>query len=314
MKRKFLALFLLAATIFTAPKISAADSYSWKSNSTGWWLENSSGSYKTSTWSKVDGVWYYSKSSGYIAQSQWLQVGSKWYYFTGSGAMVSNVWQGNYYLGSNGDMLTNTITNDGYRVDKSGKWDSSVSKMTSYKVTHVSDGDTITVNYNGTNEKVRLIGIDTPESVHPDASRNVPEGKIASQFTKSQLLDKNVYLEFDIQQRDKYGRLLAYVYIDGHMFNKTLLEKGYAKIATFPPNVKYVDEFRAITSDGSAYNPNNNNQNNKNNTGKLIKGNIKTKIYHLPGQQSYDKISEENTVYFATEAEAIAAGYRKAKR
>ena len=57
----------------------------------------------------------------------------------------------------------------------------------------------------------------------------MPEGKTASAFTKSKLEGKNVGLEFDVQERDKYGRLLAYVSIDGKMFNKTLLEEGHAR-------------------------------------------------------------------------------------
>lgn len=115
-----------------------------------------------------------------------------------------------------------------------------------YKVLRVVDGDTIIVDFGGKSEKVRMIGIDTPESVHPDESRNTPEGKIASDFTKSQLEGKNVQLEFDVEERDKYGRMLAYVWIDGVMYNKTLLSEGYAKLATFPPNVKYVDDFKAL--------------------------------------------------------------------
>ena len=56
-----------------------------------------------------------------------------------------------------------------------------------------------------------------------------------------------VTLEFDVEKTDKYNRLLAYVYLeDGTMLNKKLLEEGYAKLATYPPNVKYVDEFKAI--------------------------------------------------------------------
>lgn len=117
------------------------------------------------------------------------------------------------------------------------------SNIKRYKVTRVVDGDTIKVDFNGKEESVRLIGIDTPESVNPDASKNVLEGKIASDYTKSRLEGKEVELEFDVQERDRYGRLLAYVWIGGEMFNKTLLSEGYAQVATFPPNVKYVDEF-----------------------------------------------------------------------
>lgn len=112
-----------------------------------------------------------------------------------------------------------------------------------YAVTRVVDGDTIIVNINGKDERLRFIGVDTPESVHPDKSKNVPYGQVASDFTKAQLEGKSVTLEFDAQERDRYGRLLAYVYVDGKMFNETLLEEGHAKVATFPPNVKYVEGF-----------------------------------------------------------------------
>lgn len=115
-----------------------------------------------------------------------------------------------------------------------------------YTVTRVVDGDTIKINYNSKEESVRLIGIDTPESVHPDASRNVFNGEIASNYTKTLLEGKDIELEFDTQKRDRYGRLLAYVYIDGTMVNRLLLKEGYAQVSTYPPNVKYVDEFIKI--------------------------------------------------------------------
>ena len=115
-----------------------------------------------------------------------------------------------------------------------------------YQVTRVVDGDTIEVNYNGTEEKVRLIGIDTPESVHPDEEKNSKYGEQASEYTKQLLEGKTVKLEFDVEERDSYGRLLAYVYVDDIMVNKKLLEEGLAQIATYPPNVKYVDEFTKI--------------------------------------------------------------------
>lgn len=115
-------------------------------------------------------------------------------------------------------------------------------------VLRVVDGDTFVVNYNGVEEYVRLIGVDTPESVHPDSERNTEAGVLASDYTKARLEGKQVELEFDVQQRDMYGRLLAYVYVDGVMYNKTLLEDGVANLATYPPNVKYVDDFTAIVT------------------------------------------------------------------
>lgn len=116
----------------------------------------------------------------------------------------------------------------------------------SYDVIRVVDGDTFVIEYEGKQEKVRLIGIDTPESVHPDKEKNTEFGNEVSNYSKKMLVGKEVLLEFDVEKRDKYGRLLAYVYLDGQMYNKILLEKGYAKIATYPPNVKYVEDFTKL--------------------------------------------------------------------
>ena len=118
-----------------------------------------------------------------------------------------------------------------------------------YPVDRVVDGDTIVVLMNGTEEKIRLIGVDTPESVHPDPDRNVPYGKVAADYTRSRLLGQQVYLEYDVETRDKYGRILAYVWIGDEMFNRTLLSEGHAMLATFPPNVRYVDEFTVLQAE-----------------------------------------------------------------
>ena len=116
-----------------------------------------------------------------------------------------------------------------------------------YKVVSVTDGDTFEINYNGTKTKVRLIGIDTPESVHPNSKKNNKYGEEASKYTKSLLEGKTVKLEFDVSPKDKYGRLLAYVYLEsGEMLNEKLLKEGYAQVATYPPNVKYVEKFKEI--------------------------------------------------------------------
>lgn len=217
-----------------------------------------------------------------------------------------------------------------------------------YQVTRVIDGDTIEIIYNGSKEKVRLIGIDTPESVHPDKSKNTECGLIASNFTKSRLESKKVGLEFDVQERDLYRRLLAYVWIDGQMFNKVLVEEGMAQVATFPPNTKYESDFRELqriarenniglwgkTScnplpeekptekpSDNGYNPSNPKDGLYESPypGRLIKGNISSggKIYHMPGQRDYDKTSIDESKgerWFATEKEAQNAGWRASKR
>lgn len=111
-------------------------------------------------------------------------------------------------------------------------------------VTRVIDGDTIEVSLDGRQETVRLIGVDTPETVHPRVGVE-PWGPEASAFTKRLLPPgTRVRLELDVQERDPYGRLLAYVYLpDGRMLNALLLEAGLAQLLTVPPNVRYVDLF-----------------------------------------------------------------------
>ena len=92
-----------------------------------------------------------------------------------------------------------------------------------YRVIRVVDGDTIVVDYNGTYEKVRLLCVDTPESVHPDQKQNIPMGKVASQYAEDHLSGKFVELEFEGRRlRGNYGRLLAYVFVDGVNFNLEL--------------------------------------------------------------------------------------------
>lgn len=119
-----------------------------------------------------------------------------------------------------------------------------------YEVIRIIDGDTIVVSIDCVETRVRLIGVNTPESVAPEEYHkdNVPEGKIASGYTKELLSGKKVYLEFDIQKFDDYGRTLAYVYLeDGTtMIQEVLLSEGLAQIMTIQPNSKYADEFAEI--------------------------------------------------------------------
>ena len=143
-------------------------------------------------------------------------------------------------LTSKGDTETESITET--ETDNSDK-----NLYGPYKVVKVVDGDTIDVSVNGNKTRVRLIGVDTPESVSSDENKNCEEGKIASQYTKDTLYGKNVYLEYDVGTTDKYGRTLAYVYTeDKEMYNEILLKKGYARLMTIQPNVKYVNTFTKI--------------------------------------------------------------------
>jgi micrococcal nuclease len=115
------------------------------------------------------------------------------------------------------------------------------------------DGDTLQLE---SGERVRLIGIDTPE-VHEsnklsrDSRRTQQDkntikklGRRAWEFTRNLVEGKRVSLEFDVEKYDRYGRLLAYVYLkDGTFVNAEIVKQGYASLLTIPPNVKYADLF-----------------------------------------------------------------------
>jgi len=105
----------------------------------------------------------------------------------------------------------------------------------SARVIAVVDGDTLDVDWGGRRERLRLLGVDTPETV--DLHRPVGcYGPEASAFTHRRLQGQTVRLRFDRQRRDRYGRLLAYVEVDGRRFNDELLTGGYARLLVIPPN------------------------------------------------------------------------------
>jgi len=115
-------------------------------------------------------------------------------------------------------------------------------------VTKVVDGDTIAVNLGGMEKTVRLIGIDTPETVDPRRPVGC-FGKEASNKAKELLSGKEIILQKDVSDTDKYQRLLRYVFLplpEGETLfvNDYLVREGYAKVLTFPPDVKYNERFR----------------------------------------------------------------------
>ena len=112
-------------------------------------------------------------------------------------------------------------------------------------VERVVDGDTFVArDAHHKRLKVRLIGMDTPETVKPNTPVQ-PYGKEASNYSKKHLNQQDVYLEYDKEREDRYGRTLAYVWLDQHtMFNKELVEKGLAREKYFAPNGKYRDVFK----------------------------------------------------------------------
>lgn len=120
------------------------------------------------------------------------------------------------------------------------------SQYTYYSVTEVVDGDTIKISMNGKVETLRLIGMDTPETVDPRKPVQC-FGKEASNKAKELLSGKKVRIEMDPTQgeRDKYDRLLAYVYRDdGLFYNKAMIEQGYAHEYTYNTPYKYQTEFK----------------------------------------------------------------------
>ena len=124
-------------------------------------------------------------------------------------------------------------------------------------VTRIIDGDIIQALYGGVEKRIRLIGIDTPASrVNRKAKKyaNMSEhdlktiiemGKKAKAYVDGLVKRGDlITIEFDVQERDKYGRLLGYVYLsNGKMLNEEIVKSGYAIIMTIPPNVKYKDRF-----------------------------------------------------------------------
>lgn len=115
----------------------------------------------------------------------------------------------------------------------------------------VIDGDTIIARVNGTDERIRLIGVDTPETKDPRKPVQC-FGKEASDFTSGMLPPGTaIRLERDVEERDRYDRLLAYVHrLDDDVFiNRELIVQGYAQPLTIPPNVTFADEFAALAAE-----------------------------------------------------------------
>jgi len=117
------------------------------------------------------------------------------------------------------------------------------------RVLRVVDGDTIQVEVGGRREKVRYIGVDTPESVKPGTPVEC-FAKRASAYNARLVAGERVRLVSDAEPRDRYGRLLAYVYRvrDGRFVNAALVRHGYAEPLTVPPNVAHAAQFRRLAS------------------------------------------------------------------
>jgi micrococcal nuclease len=118
------------------------------------------------------------------------------------------------------------------------------------RVVRVVDGDTIRVSLGGREERVRYIGIDTPESVKPGTPVQCFAKKASAENARL-VAGKRVRIERDVEERDRYGRLLAYVYpaAGGAMVNETLVRHGYARPLTIPPDVRHAERFRRLADE-----------------------------------------------------------------
>lgn len=219
--------------------------------------------------------------------------------------------------------------------------------LTQARVTNVVDGDTIDVEIEGVEYRLRYIGIDTPETVDPRRPVGCL-GPEASAYNRQLVEGKTVGLEKDVSETDDFGRLLRYVWLpaeaspsgQAEMVNAVLVREGYAQASTYPPDVKRQDLFLQLqsearnngrglwgdvcTSPAPATAPTTGGSVGEcefsGTSEPVIKGNISTntgeRIYHVPGQEYYDEtvITEaKGERWFCTEAEAVAAGWRKAK-
>lgn len=133
------------------------------------------------------------------------------------------------------------------------------SELEKVQLERVVDGDTIVIiTEDKKTHNIRLIGIDTPESVHPNKSKNNEYGILASDYTKGILSDTEyLYLEYDEEKTDHYGRVLAYVWmnddenreIQNDMLNGILLQEGFGINKEYKPNIIYAEEFQEIAEE-----------------------------------------------------------------
>lgn len=181
-------------------------------------------------------------------------------------------------------------------------------------VTRVIDGDTIEVAISGKTYTVRYIGIDTPETVHPD--KPVQEyGIEASNKNKELVSGKTVSLEKDVSETDKYGRLLRYVYVGNLFINAELVRLGYAQVSTYPPDVEYQDLFLRLQREAQSAGrglwgaaPATTAPTTSSSSGQFV-GSKKSDKYHYPSCQWAKQILPQNEIWFSSVADAKAKGY-----
>ncbi len=190
-------------------------------------------------------------------------------------------------------------------------------------VTRVIDGDTIEIEGS---QRIRYIGIDSPETVNPNIKTQC-FGTAAAGKNKELVEGKRVSLEKDVSETDKYGRLLRYVYLGDQLVNELLVREGYAHALSYPPDTKYQNQLNQAQEEAQqgsrgmwgSCSKQGIDTSEITQEGCNIKGNISSsgdKIYHLLGQKYWSKTVIDETrgeKYFCTEEEAQKAGFRKSK-
>ena len=124
------------------------------------------------------------------------------------------------------------------------------SERLSALVVRVVDGDTAEMRIEGDEEDVRLIGVDTPESVAPGQAVEC-FGKRASGFTERLIEGETVELSVGVEERDQYGRLLAYVYLEEVFVNAELVRRGFARTLEIAPNIAFAERFARLQQEAA---------------------------------------------------------------
>ena len=182
-----------------------------------------------------------------------------------------------------------------------------VSAESWYTVKWVNDGDTIVLT-NG--KRVRYIGINAPEIDH-DNHRAQPFGYESRSYNKDVVLKRKIRLEFDRERQDRYGRLLAYLFLpDGTFLNEALLQKGYAYHLYKKPNLKYNQ--RLLEAQLEAMRAGRGIWENWSEEKKRYIGNRNSRRFHLDSCASAGRIKHKNRIHFSTRWEAFEAGYAPA--
>jgi len=171
----------------------------------------------------------------------------------------------------------------------------------------VNDGDTIVLT---DGKRVRYIGINSPEIDH-DKQRAQPFGYAARTFNKQMVLNRKVRLEFDLERHDRYGRLLAYVFLpEGIFLNEEILQKGYAFFLFHKPNLKYNQ--RLLKAQQEAMKAKQGLWNNWIEPKKRYVGNQNSKRFHMESCPNARKINRNNRTYFSSKWDAFKDGYAPA--